>query len=91
METSNNTYFFYVQGYFGDDKISLNFQTSDGWYKSGDVGFFDGTRRLLVVGRKVHMLKVVDERGEKVKFEGFQTKCYMISFIIIPDTFLLYR
>lgn len=38
----------------------------DGWFKSGDVGFIDEHNQLHVVGRKVHMLRVSDDDGDKV-------------------------
>lgn len=43
-------------GYYGDKEATLK-SIDDGWYKSGDLGFFDADGILFVVDRKKEILK----------------------------------
>lgn len=47
------------------------YTTSDHWFKSGDVEFFDDKNQLHVIGRKGHILLVADKQGETVDIGYF--------------------
>lgn len=44
-------------GYYGNNKATLEAIDDDGWIKSGDLGFFDADGNLFVVDRKKDILK----------------------------------
>lgn len=45
------------EGYYGDEAASLGSRTSDGWFKTGDIGFLCKDR-LVVIGRLQDMVIV---------------------------------
>ncbi|MDP2646257.1 MAG: AMP-binding protein [Desulfobacterales bacterium] len=42
----------FVSGYYRDPEATRKVWTEDGWYKTGDLGRFDGQGNLVIVGRK---------------------------------------
>lgn len=46
------------QGYYKDPENTAKALNSEGWYHSGDLGFFDKKGLLHIVGRKKEILKV---------------------------------
>lgn len=46
------------EGYYNDPESTRNALDSDGWYHSGDIGYFDKNGCLCFVGRKKEILKV---------------------------------
>lgn len=44
-------------GYFRDDDANRNSFDADGYFKTGDIGYFDDTGRLYVSGRKKEIFK----------------------------------
>lgn len=44
-------------GYFRDDEANRNAFDADGYFKSGDIGYFDESGRLYVSGRKKEIFK----------------------------------
>jgi fatty-acyl-CoA synthase len=47
-----------MQGYYRDPKASAEVITSDGWFKTGDLGSFDAAGYLKITGRKKDMFIV---------------------------------
>ena len=47
-----------MQGYYRDPKATSEVMTSDGWFKTGDLGSFDGAGYLKITGRKKDMFIV---------------------------------
>ncbi len=45
-----------VSGYYKDPETTLRGWTDDGWYRTGDLGRYDGKGNLLIVGRKKDMI-----------------------------------
>jgi len=45
-----------VSGYYKDPAATMEVWTEDGWYKTGDLGKFDESGNLMVVGRKKDMI-----------------------------------
>lgn len=44
-------------GYFRDDEANRNAYDADGYFKTGDVGYFDDTGRLYISGRRKEIFK----------------------------------
>ncbi|CZT16520.1 uncharacterized protein RCC_02355 [Ramularia collo-cygni] len=44
--------------YLGDDSATASHVTSDGWYKTGDVGYLDARGRIFLVDRAKDIIKV---------------------------------
>lgn len=48
---------FKFAGYYGNDDMTQNAFDSDGWFLTGDVGYFDADGYLYIVDRKKDILK----------------------------------
>jgi len=60
------------QGYLEDPDLSAEVLTPEGWLKTGDLGVFDSTGHLRLVGRAKHM--VVTPGGKNVYPEEIEAK-----------------
>lgn len=47
-----------MSGYYQNPRANLEAFTADGWFRSGDLGRFDGEGHLYVVGRKKDVIKL---------------------------------
>ncbi len=50
-------------GYFRDPEATRTAWTEDGWYRTGDMGQFDGQGNLVILGRKVD---AINRGGQKI-------------------------
>lgn len=46
------------QGYYGNEELTSKAHDADGWYKMGDVGYFDDDRNLYVLGRVDNLITI---------------------------------
>ncbi|MBL4849064.1 MAG: AMP-binding protein [Planctomycetes bacterium] len=60
------------QGYLDDPELSAEAFAGGGWLKTGDLGAFDSTGHLCLVGRKKHM--IVTPGGKNVYPEELEAK-----------------
>nr|WP_082994433.1 FadD3 family acyl-CoA ligase [Mycobacterium gordonae] len=60
-----------MQGYLGDPVATADAIDADGWLHTGDLGNFDDTGRLRIVGRKKDMFIVGGFNAYPAEIEGF--------------------
>ena len=78
-----------MKGYFRDEASSNATVDADGWLHTGDLGRFDGRRRLVVVGRAKDV--VVTASGENLYLDDLEAKLGTIphveefSLVGLPD------
>lgn len=56
-----------MAGYVRDAKRTANAYDEDGWFRSGDVGYYTDDGRLYVVGR---VKELMIYKGARVSFAG---------------------
>lgn len=61
------------EGYFGDDELTKLTVQSDGWIRTGDLGFIRPDGRLCFVGRAKETLKVGGENVAVAEIEALLT------------------
>ena len=65
-------------GYYDDLKQTSEAVTSDGWFKTGDIGEWDKNGHLKLIDRKKNLVKM--RNGEYIAIEkvclGFPMLCY---------------
>ncbi len=59
-------------GYYGDEHSSREVFTSDGWYKTGDIGYLDQDGFLYITGRKKNI--IILSSGENISPEELEEK-----------------
>ena len=60
-----------IPGYFGNPAASADAFTSDGWYKTGDIGYCDKqTQKWYIVDRKKELIKVRGFQVAPLEIEG---------------------
>jgi len=60
-----------MQGYYKNEELTNEVLTSDGWFRSGDLGFMDKTGRLYLRGRLKNM--ILSSSGENVYPEEIES------------------
>lgn len=60
-----------MQGYFHDPDRTADVLTSDGWLKTGDLGFFDADKYLYINGRLKNV--IVGASGENIYPEAIES------------------
>ncbi len=60
-----------TQGYYDNDKETAEAITSDGWFKTGDIGEFDNNGHLKIIDRKKNLVKTLN--GEYIALEKLES------------------
>ena len=47
-----------IQGYLGDEGLTANYFDTDGFAKTGDVGYYDSRGRIFLEGRMSDMIRL---------------------------------
>lgn len=75
-----------MKGYYKNPELTSEVMTEDGWIKTGDVGYFKGTR-LVINGRIKEM--ILTASGENIFPEAIENKLnhmdYVEESLIIPE------
>lgn len=58
-------------GYYENDKETEEALTKDGWFKTGDIGEFDGNGQLRIIDRKKNLVKTLN--GEYIALEKLES------------------
>lgn len=66
-------------GYYGQNELTKNSFTSDGYFKTGDLGFLDQDGYLFVNGRSKNL--IVLDSGKKIQPEEVENHFSRLSFI----------
>ncbi len=61
---------FVIAGYLNNEKATNECITEDGWFLSGDIGYFDEENNLFIV----------DRFKELIKYKGFQVCMTLTEF-----------
>lgn len=67
-----------MQGYWGEPQASASV-LRDGWYRSGDIGYFDGEGHLYVVSRKKDLIISGGENVYPAELETILHECPAIQ------------
>ncbi len=59
-------------GYFGNPKATADVLSKDGWFKTGDFGYFDSDGFLFITGRKKNV--IIAKNGKNVYPEEIETR-----------------
>ena len=60
-----------MSGYYQNDKETAEAISSDGWFKTGDIGEFDGAGHLKLIDRKKNLIKTLN--GEYIALEKLES------------------
>ena len=60
-----------MEGYFKNDKETAEAMTSDGWFKTGDIGEWDRNGHLKIIDRKKNLIKTLN--GEYIALEKLES------------------
>ena len=60
-----------MSGYFNNDKETAEAMSSDGWFKTGDIGEFDKNGHLRIIDRKKNLVKTLN--GEYIALEKLES------------------
>lgn len=60
-----------TEGYFKNEKETAEAITSDGWFKTGDIGEFDDNGHLKLIDRKKNLVKTL--HGEYIALEKLES------------------
>lgn len=66
-------------GYYKDPAATLETITSDGWLRTGDLGYVDNKNRIFITGRKKNL--IILSNGENVSPEELENKFAGVDFI----------
>ena len=77
-----------MEGYYKDPEATWQVWTRDGWYKTGDLGKFDETGHLMIVGRKKEMILRGGQNIYPVEIEHLlmtHPKVSNVAIVKMPD------
>ena len=77
-----------VSGYYRDPKTTAQAWTADGWFKMGDLGYFDKDDDLVLVGRKKDMIIRAGQNIYPIEIENIlltHPKVAATSIVAVPD------
>ena len=60
-----------MDGYYENEKETKEALTSDGWFKTGDIGEFDNNGHLRIIDRKKNLVKTLN--GEYIALEKLES------------------
>lgn len=60
-----------MEGYYQNDKETAESMTSDGWFKTGDIGEWDRNGHLKIIDRKKNLVKTLN--GEYIALEKLES------------------
>ena len=60
-----------TEGYWGNEKETKDAITSDGWFKTGDIGEFNSKGHLSIIDRKKNLVKTLS--GEYIALEKLES------------------
>ncbi|MDW7681689.1 MAG: AMP-binding protein, partial [bacterium] len=69
-----------MKGYFNDPERTAEVLSSDGWFKTGDRGYFDEDDYLLIKGRSKNML--LGPSGENIYPEEVEQRINESEFVL---------
>jgi long-chain acyl-CoA synthetase len=69
-----------MKGYYKEPEITAEVLTSDGWFKTGDLGVFDGNNNLFIKGRLKNM--IVGASGENIYPEEIESVINNFRFVV---------
>jgi long-chain acyl-CoA synthetase len=67
-------------GYYKDPEMTKEVLTSDGWFKTGDLGMFDNFKNLYIKGRLKNM--IVGASGENIYPEEIESVINNFRFVV---------
>jgi non-ribosomal peptide synthetase component E (peptide arylation enzyme) len=77
-----------VSGYYDDPETTRQVWTRDGWYKTGDLGTFDESGNLVIVGRKKEIIIRGGQNIYPVEIENLllaHPKVSNVAVVKMPD------
>jgi len=78
-----------ASGYFRDEIATREAWTSDGWFRTGDLGRFDAAGNLVIVGRKRDIIRRGGKTIQPGEIEGLLSahpKIYKAAVVGFPDS-----
>jgi long-chain acyl-CoA synthetase len=66
-----------MKGYWNNEEGTKQAFTSNGWFKTGDLGFIDGDGRLSIIGRKKEI--IVTTNGKNISPDKIESKLNLIA------------
>jgi long-chain acyl-CoA synthetase len=69
-----------MKGYYKEPKITSEVLTSDGWLKTGDLGYFDKDNYLFIRGRIKNM--IIGASGENIYPEEIESVINNFKFVV---------
>ncbi|MBN1154314.1 AMP-binding protein [candidate division KSB1 bacterium] len=71
-----------MKGYYRDEEATLRVFTSDGWFKTGDLGYLDEDGYLFITGRSKNV--IIGPSGENIYPEAIEAK--LLESIFVEET-----
>jgi long-chain acyl-CoA synthetase len=68
-----------MKGYYKDPEMTAEVLTADGWFRTGDLGFFDSNGNLFIKGRLKNM--IVGASGENIYPEEIESVINNFRFV----------
>ena len=69
-----------MKGYYKEPEMTREVLTSDGWFKTGDLGVFDSRMNLYIKGRLKNM--IVGASGENIYPEEIESVINNFRFVV---------